>query len=412
MNAEIVVVGTEILLGQIVDTNSAELGKVLAKFGVFHTHRQTVGDNLGRLADALRLALSRSDIVFTIGGLGPTQDDLTRDGIVEALGDKLVYDDSIEQGIRERLSARGVQFVPSMRNQAYRPSSATVLDNPNGTAPGLLCRVDGKTLIAMPGPRAEFMPMLEGPVSEFLRSVSEGVIHSRVLRVAGMGESMIESKIFELMKMDNPTVAPYAKVGEVHLRVSARAATVEEAEAMIAPVEEEIRNRLGDAVFSVDERPLQEVVLAMLRERGETLAVAESCTGGGLGAQITSVAGSSAAFLGGVISYSNETKSEMLGVSAETLETHGAVSSQAACEMAEGVRERTGADWGVSITGIAGPGGGSEEKPVGLVYIGVAEAGGTTVEKNVFPGQRDAIRARTIQQALVALRKRVAATEN
>ena len=412
MNAEIVVVGTEILLGQIVDTNSAELGKVLAQFGVFHTHRQTVGDNLGRLADALRLALSRSDIVFTIGGLGPTQDDLTRHGIVEALGDSLVYDDSIEQGIRERLSARGVEFVPSMKNQAYRPSSAVVLDNPNGTAPGLLCRADGKTLIAMPGPRAEFMPMLEGPVSDFLRGVSDGVIHSRVLRVAGMGESMIESKIFELMKMENPTVAPYAKVGEVHLRVSARAATVEEAEAMIAPVEEEIRNRLGDAVFSVDERSLQEVVLALLRERGETLAVAESCTGGGLGAQITSVAGSSDAFLGGVISYSDDMKRKMLGVSAETLETYGAVSSQTACEMAEGVRERIGADWGVSITGIAGPGGGSGDKPVGLVFIGVSGSNGTTVERSVFPGQREAIRARAVQQALVALRKIVAATDD
>ena len=407
MNAETVAVGTEILLGQIVDTNSAELGKVLAKFGVFHTHRQTVGDNRSRLASALQLALSRSDIVFTIGGLGPTQDDLTRFGIVDALGDELVYDESIEDGIRAKLSARGIPFVDSMKNQAYRPSSATVLDNPHGTAPGLLCKTDGKTLIAMPGPRAEFLPMLEGPVSDYLRSVSDGVIHSRVLRIAGMGESLIELKLDDLTKMENPTVAPYAKVGEVHLRLTARAATVEEADEMIAPVEEDIRDRLGDSVFAVDERSMQEVVIDLLRDRGETLAVAESCTGGGLGAQITSVAGSSDVFLGGVIAYSDRMKHDLLRVSLETLAKHGAVSEQCAREMATGVRKRTDADWGVSITGIAGPGGGSKEKPVGLVFIGVAGPNVTSVQQNIYPGVRSVIRERTVQQALVALRDRL-----
>lgn len=409
MNAETVAVGTEILLGQIVDTNSAELGKTLAKFGVFHTHRQTVGDNVSRLVDALRLALSRSDIVFTIGGLGPTQDDITRDGIVEALDDERIYDKSIESNIRSMLQARGVQLVPSMKNQAFRPSCATLINNPNGTAPGLLCKSGGKTLIAMPGPRSEFVPMLEGPVTEFLQSISDSVIHSRVLRVAGMGESMIEREISDLMQGANPTVAPYAKVGEVHLRISARAANVAEAEELIDPVEESIRAVLGDAVFAVDERSLQDIVVSMLLERKETLGVAESCTGGGLGAKITSVAGASNVFLGGVITYSNDMKTALLGVSTMTLESHGAVSEQSALEMAQGVREKTGADWGVSITGIAGPGGGSEEKPVGLVFIGVSNSKETTVSKKIFPGQRDAVRARSIQQALIDLHSRLTA---
>jgi len=409
MNAEIVAVGTEILLGQIVDTNSAELGRKLAEFGVFHTHRQTVGDNRERLAEALRLALSRSDIVFTIGGLGPTQDDLTRSGIADALDDELIYDKSIEEGIRAKLRSRGVPLVPSMKNQAYRPSCAIVIDNPNGTAPGLMCQKEGKTLIAMPGPQSEFLPMLAGSVTDYLKSISDSVIHSRVLRVAGMGESMIEREIADLMEMTNPTVAPYAKVGEVHLRLSANAATVEEAKNMLAPVEEEIRKRLVDSVFAVDEHSLEEVVVELLRKSRQTLAVAESCTGGGLGFLITSVVGASGEFLGGVISYSNEMKQDMLGVSTETLEAHGAVSEQCAKEMAEGVRKKTGADWGVSITGIAGPNSDGTDKPVGLVHIAVSNRDETTFSENRFPGERRAIRERSVQQALIDLHSRLTA---
>ncbi|MEX2243701.1 MAG: competence/damage-inducible protein A [Fimbriimonadaceae bacterium] len=407
MTAESVAVGTELLLGDVVDTNSAELGKVLAQFGVLHLHRQTVGDNPERLAAALRLALSRADIVFTIGGLGPTFDDLTRDGIVSALDDELVFDQAVEDEIRAKLERRRVPFVTNQSRQAMRPSSSQVLDNPNGTAPGLLCVKGGKTVIAMPGPRLEFVPMLLAPVSRYLASVSDGVIASRTLKIVGMGESMVERKLEDLMKGEDPTVAPYAKTGEVHVRITSRGSTREDAMARVSPVETEARARLCDVVYGADEDTLESVVLGLLRGRGETLAVAESCTGGGLGRRITSVPGASDAFLGGVVSYSNGLKASLLGVSPDTLAAHGAVSEECAREMAEGVCRATGATWGVSVTGVAGPDGGTDEKPVGLVFTGVSGPGGTTVERNEFPGGREAVRERSEKWALLQLRKRV-----
>jgi len=408
MTAEIVAVGTELLLGDTVDTNSAELGKVLAQLGVSHTARQTVGDNVERLEKALRLALSRSDVVFTIGGLGPTQDDITREGIAAALDDETVLDDQVLQGIKSKLSTRGVPFVPSQMRQAYRPVCAETIENDNGTAPGLVCRKDGKIVIALPGPSLEFMPMLEGPVRRLLAEIGGGaVIHSRTLKIVGMGESMVEQKLGELTAGDRPTVAPYAKPGEVHLRLTAKASSVVEASEIIAPVEARIRKRLGDAVFGGDEDTLEAVVLQLLRDRAERLAVAESCTGGGLSARITSVPGSSDVFEGGVVSYSDHVKTSLLGVRAETLDRHGAVSDQCATEMAEGARQATGADWGVSITGVAGPDGGTADKPVGLVYIGVSGPDGTVVERHGFPGTREGVRNRSVQQALTALRARL-----
>ncbi|MCH8980344.1 MAG: competence/damage-inducible protein A [Armatimonadetes bacterium] len=411
MTAEIVAVGTELLLGDTVDTNSAELGKVLAQLGVSHTHRQTVGDNLERLSEALKLALSRSDIVFTIGGLGPTQDDLTREGIASALEDELVLDEQVLQGVRDKLSTRRVPFVPSQKRQAYRPACAETIENDNGTAPGLVCRKDGKTVIALPGPTLEFMPMLQGPVRRLLAEIGDGsVIHSRTLKIVGLGESMVEQKLGDLMSSERPTVAPYAKLGEVHLRLTAQAASVEEAREIIAPVEARIRERLGDAVFGGDEDTLEAVVLQLLRDRAERLAVAESCTGGGLGARVTSVPGASDVFEGGVVSYSDHVKSSLLGVREQTLAEHGAVSEQCAAEMAEGCKKATGAEWGVSITGVAGPDGGTADKPVGLVYIGVSGPDGTVVERHIFPGTREAVRNRSVQQALTALRARLMAS--
>ena len=407
MTAESVAVGTELLLGDVVDTNSAELGKVLAQFGAVHLHRQTVGDNLDRLAAALRLALSRSDIVFTIGGLGPTMDDLTREGIVAVLDDELVFDQAVEDEIRAKLERRRVPFAPNHSRQAMRPSSSQVLDNPNGTAPGLLCAKGEKTVIAMPGPRLEFVPMLQGPVSKYLASVSDGVIASRTLKIVGMGESLVERKLEDLMRSEDPTVAPYAKTGEVHVRITSRGTTREEAMSRVLPVESEARARLGGVVYGADEDTLESVVLALLRRRGETLAVAESCTGGGLGGRITSVPGSSDVFLGGVVSYSNRLKESLLGVSPGTLAQHGAVSEECAREMAQGVCRATGATWGVSVTGVAGPDGGTAEKPVGLVYTGVSGPDGTTVERNEFPGGREAVRERSQKWALLQLRKRV-----
>jgi nicotinamide-nucleotide amidase len=407
MRAEIVAVGTEVLLGDIVDSNSAELGRSLAKFGVFHFWRQTVGDNVERLESAIRLALSRSDIVFTIGGLGPTTDDLTRDGIVRALDDTLVFDESVEQDIRRKLARRKIEFLENQKRQCMRPSSAEPIDNPNGTAPGLLCRKDGKVLIAMPGPRREFEPMVAKSIEPFLASLGQGVIHAQVVRLVGVPESQVQEKIEDLMERENPTVAPYVKTGEVHVRIRAHAGSVEEADRLIAPVRSSIEVRLREFVLGSGEESAEETVLNLLRVRSETLAVAESCTGGGLGSRITSVSGSSDVFLGGVISYSNELKRSLLGVSAETLDKLGAVSEECAREMAAGVRKATGADWGVSVTGIAGPGGGTKDKPVGLVYIGLDGPHGSSVVRNEFIGDRDNVRERSIHAALAMLLKNV-----
>lgn len=411
MTAEIVAVGTEVLLGDITDTNSAELGRKLAEFGVFHFHRQTVGDNVERLTEALQLALSRSDIVFTIGGLGPTTDDLTRDGIAAALQDELVFDSSVEEDIRAKLARRNIEFLENQKRQCYRPSCAKPIENPNGTAPGMHCSKGGKTLIALPGPRREFVPMLEGPVSAFLKSLVLGVIHARVVRMIGIPESQVQEKLDDLMSAENPSVAPYVKGGEVHVKVRAGAKSIQDAEELISPVVDEIASRLGKFAYATEDLSLEEAILSLLREKSQTLAVAESCTGGGLGERITAIPGSSDVFLGGVISYHNDVKHGLLGVSEETLANHGAVSEECAREMAEGVQRAIGATWAVSITGIAGPDGGSAEKPVGLVYIGVAGPGRTIVVRNEFIGDRANVRERSSGKALELLHRRITSAE-
>jgi nicotinamide-nucleotide amidase len=286
-----------------------------------------------------------------------------------------------------------------------RPPGSEVLPNPNGTAPGLVCRAGGKTVVAMPGPRSEFVPMLEGPVSQMLGSLGQGAIRTRTVRIVGMGESLVEERVHDLTLGTDPTVSPYAKPGEVHLRVRAHAASLAEAAKKTDPVVDEIVSRLGPVVYGLDDESLESCVLSLLRSQGAKLAVAESCTGGGLGERLTSVAGASDVFLGGVVAYSNALKESLLGVPREVLDGPGAVSEECARAMAEGAVRASGADWGVSVTGIAGPDGGSAEKPVGLVYIGVCGAGATRVERNVFPGVRDAVRERSGTWALAMLRR-------
>jgi nicotinamide-nucleotide amidase len=407
MKAEIVSVGTELLLGQIADTDAQHLGQLLPQLGIAHTNRQTVGDNLQRLTDAIRLALSRSDIVFTIGGLGPTQDDLTRDGIAAALDDVLVQDDELEAQLKRIFRERRFAWVDSQLRQAMRPNCAKPIANPNGTAPGLICEKEGKVVIALPGPRGEFVPMADGPVREYLaRLATGGVIVSRLLRTCGVGEGIVEDKIKDLLASENPTIAPYAKIGEVHLRVTARAKSRQGAEALIEPMEAEVRSRLGEAVYGLDDVSLEEVVLERLRSFGATLALAESCTGGGLGARLTAVAGASDVVVGGIVSYSNEVKEQVLGVDRALLAEGGpgAVSDECARQMASGVRAKLGATYGVSITGIAGPSGGSEEKPVGTVYAAVATPDGVHSEHYRFRSTREGVRERSVQSALVLLR--------
>jgi nicotinamide-nucleotide amidase len=405
MIAEIVSVGTELLMGQIADTNAQHLGIALPELGIGHHFRQTVGDNLDRLTGALSLALSRADIVFTIGGLGPTQDDLTRDGIAAALGESLIPDPQIEKHLRHLFTIRKLTWTEAQIRQTMRLACSRPIDNPNGTAPGLICEKDGKIVIALPGPRGEFIPMVNGPVREYLGGLThEGVIHSRILRVCGIGESMVEAKIRRLIDGANPSVAPYAKLGEIHLRVTARAKDTQEAERMIEPVEKEIREALGNAVFGVDDTNLEAAVLELMRDKHLTLATAESITGGGLSARITSVPRSSEVFVGGVVAYAAHTKTVELGVSQELLETVGPVSAEIAEAMAAAAREKFDSDFAIGLTGNAGPTADVGGKPVGLVYIAVAGPTGVEVQEHHFRGIREDIRFRAGQFALTQLR--------
>jgi nicotinamide-nucleotide amidase len=402
MIAEIVSIGTELLMGQIADTNAQEIGRLLPELGIEHRHRQTVGDNVGRIADALRLALSRSDIVFTIGGLGPTEDDVTREAVSLAIESPLVEDEAILKKLREIAEIRKSPWTESQNRQALRPECARTVPNENGTAPGLICVRGDKTVICLPGPRTEFLPMLRGPVREALSRLAGPPIVSRTIRVTGIGESLVEEMVKDLLHLGNPTVAPYAHPGQVDLRITAFG-DADTAAKLIEPVEAQIRAILGDAVFGTDEDTLESAVVDALRARGQTLAVAESCTGGLLGGRLTNVPGASDVFLGGVVSYANEIKERVLSVSPVTLKEFGAVSAECAREMAAGARGLIGSDWALSVTGIAGPGGGSAEKPVGTVFLGCAGPLGVSAEGLRFRGSRESIRVRSVQASLTQL---------
>lgn len=406
MTAEIVSVGTELLLGEILDTHAPHLARLLANCGIACRRRQTVGDNLERLTETLRQALDRSDIVITIGGLGPTQDDITREGIAAALGIELEKDDAYEVELREMFVRRGLTWVESNLRQAMRPHCSRFLPNPNGTAPGLLCELEDKVVIALPGPKSEFEPMAEGPVREFLERVQgDGIIHSRILRVCGLGESLVEEKLGDLLSSENPTVAPYAHPAEVHLRVTAHAKTRVEANKVIDPMEMKIRSILGDAVYGMGDKSLEAATVEMLTEADTTVAVAESITGGWLGHRFTAVPGSGDTFLGGMITYDLGVKENFLGVKTKTLEEHGPVSEETAREMAHNVREMLKSTFGISLTGNAGPTSDVDGKPVGLVFIGLASPEGVEVRKHQLRGAREDIRYRCTQLALVQLRE-------
>ncbi|CAN5389240.1 competence/damage-inducible protein A [soil metagenome] len=407
MTAEIISVGTELLLGQIVDTHAPTMARILAECGIGCQRRTTVGDNLGRLTAAIRESLGRADVVVLIGGLGPTMDDLTRDGIAAALDEKLVREQGYVDELRAWFEARNAPFSENNARQGDRPESGRFIDNPNGTAPGLLVQKDGKVVIALPGPKGEFDPMAKGSVREFLARLGGGVIHSRVLRVVGMGESYVESLLTDLMAADEPTVAPYAHTGEVHLRLTAKGATKEEAEAKLQPVHDEIARRLGTNLFGTDDTTLEASVVARLVARKETVGTAESMTGGGLAARLTNVPGSSEVFRGGIVSYHVDVKKSALGVPADLLERVGPVSSEVAEKMATGAREVLGTDWAISITGNAGPASDIDHKPVGLVYIGLAGPDGVETREEKYRGVREDIQRRATQTALSWLREKL-----
>ena len=407
MKAEIISVGTELLLGDIVDTDAVFLAQMLSRLGISLHFRSTVGDNPERLKETLRQAFSRADLVLTIGGLGPTLDDLTKEVVAEVLEIEFIEDASHRTWLEERMQGR--ENVPdSFWKQALVPKKGRGLPNPTGTALGALFEVGGKMAICLPGPPNELIPMTEQSVEPYLRQKTTGspaVIQSRTLRIAGMGESEIEARVKDLMASSNPTVAPYAKIGEVHLRVTARASTPEAAFALIEPVESALRQRLGDVVYGVDGETLESTVVGLLKLLGKSVAFAESCTGGLIAKRITDVPDASQVFGLGLVTYSNEAKTEFLGVPEELLQQVGAVSSEVAKAMAVGILRASKADIGISVTGIAGPGGGSVLKPVGTIHIGLAWEGNVVSEHHHLLGGRTDIAVRASQNALALLRR-------
>ncbi len=391
MNAEILCVGTELLLGDIVNTNAAYIAKELAALGINLYHQSVVGDNPQRLKEAVNLALSRCDLLVMTGGLGPTYDDLTKETVANYFGLPMqMHEPSLER-IRFFFQKLGREMTPNNEKQAMMPKGAHVLTNNYGTAPGVALDVQGKICILLPGPPREMQPMFREEVIPFLRRYSKEMFVSSTIHIFGMGESNVEQILHDTMlKSENPTLAPYAKDGEVQLRVTARAHTEQEAHAMIAPMIQKVQAVLGEYIYGVDIQNLQNAVVKALQQNHLTLATAESCTGGLVSKRITEIPGASEVFHCGVCSYSNDIKESVLGVKASTLAEFGAVSSQTALEMARGVRALAKADIGVSITGIAGPDGGSEQKPVGLTYVGVScEKMETVLELRLSRGHKN-----------------------
>ncbi|MFW6359002.1 MAG: competence/damage-inducible protein A [Chroococcales cyanobacterium] len=379
MSAEIICVGTELLLGEILNSNAHFLAQQLANLGIPHYFQTVVGDNPERIKQVIDIALQRSNILLFTGGLGPTPDDLTHETIADFFQTPLKENPAILQDIERKFAQRGREMSPSNRKQALIPHGATVIPNPAGTAPGILWQPHPNvTLLTFPGVPSEMQRMWRETAIPALQKQGYGktIIYSRILRFWGIGESALAEKVSSLFDLPNPTVAPYASQGEVRLRVSAKAETEAAAKEIITPVESQIRDIAGEDYFGADEDTLASVVGELLKEAKQTLAVAESCTGGGLGEMLTRISGSSDYFLGGVIAYANAVKVSQLGVNPEDLAQEGAVSHTVAQQMALGVKKQLESDWALSITGIAGPMGGSEDKPVGLVYIGLATPDG------------------------------------
>lgn len=406
MNAEIIAVGTEILLGDIVNTNAQFLSKKLAQMGISVYHQSVVGDNSNRLKEELNESFKRSDIVITTGGLGPTKDDLTKEIGAEYFNKEMILDEESLETIKNYFKKQGRKLSKNNEKQAYFPKDSIILPNNFGTAPGCIIEENNKYLIMLPGPPREIIPMFEQHVVPYLKKFNEGVLISKVLKICGMGESQVVTEINHLIEnQTNPTVAPYAKENEVTLRLTAKASNEEDALSLIAPLEKEIKDILGDNIYGTDSDTLEGVIGNFLIENNLSIATAESCTGGLLCGRLVNYPGISKCLVEGIVTYSNDSKMNRIGVKKETLENFGAVSEETALEMAKGVAKTSGSDIGISTTGIAGPSGGTDEKPVGLVYIGYYIQGKSFAKRFVFPGNRESIRNRTVTVALDYLRK-------
>lgn len=404
MVAELISVGTEILLGNITNTNASFLAEQCAALGLSCYYQVSVGDNEERLKDALKLALSRSDVVILTGGLGPTDDDLTKETTASLLGLPLVEDAHTKARIEDYFK-NGIHAPVTSNNwkQAIVPQGATVVDNHNGTAPGLIINTeDGKIIILMPGPPNELYPMFTRDIRPYLDKLTPEVIASRTVKLGGMGESYVADQIEDMLKAQtNPTIAPYAKTGEVHLRITARAATKKEAAKLIKPVLKELKKRFGSNIFTTyEDVSLEERFVRLVKDAHYTVTTAESCTGGLLSGRIINVSGASDVLNQSFVTYANSAKHKLLGVKNSTLKKHGAVSPQTAKAMAVGAAKAAGADVALAVTGIAGPDGGTDKKPVGLVYIGCYVAGYTEVLECHFNGNRQKIREAAVARAL------------
>ncbi len=409
-SAEILTVGTEMLLGDLVDTNTAWISARLAALGVGIYRHVTVGDNRERIVAALREATSRADLVITTGGLGPTSDDLTNECLALATGREMVEYPEAREHVDEMFRRFGRKPTSSNYKQVLFPEGSRLIPNPLGTAMGALLELDGALVATFPGVPTEMKGMFEETLEPLVKERTEGAIVSRTLWFTGIGESALAEKVQDLLDASDPTVAPLAGQGRVRLRVTTRAATPEEAEGKIGPVADEILARLGDYYFGTDSETIESAVGDLLKQRNATLALAESCTGGLLAKRLTDAAGASAYFREGFVTYSNESKERLLGVPHETLVESGAVSEPVAKAMAAGARKISGADYALSVTGIAGPDGGTEEKPVGLVYVGLSDANGTVAERldlSAWRRSREAIRERSANRAFDLLRHRL-----
>ena len=409
LTAEIICVGTELLMGQVLNTNEHFIASHLPEAGIALNHSSVVGDNPQRLKDALLLAKSRSDIIIMTGGLGPTDDDLTKETVAQVFGKKLVFHAECMDKMVSYLKESGKNLTKNNEKKAYLPEGSIVIENNNGTAPGCIIEDDGKAAIMLPGPPREMVPMFNETVLPYLKNKSGTVLYSRVLRLFGIGESRAAAMCDDLIKnQTNPTIAPYAKEGEVTFRVTASAENEATAKAMADETVSAMYERLGEYIYGEgDETSLAEVVVNELNKKKLTVSTAESCTGGLIGKMITEVSGASSVYGFGFVTYANEAKMQLVGVKHETLEKYGAVSEETAKEMAEGARRVSGSDIAVSVTGIAGPTGGTKEKPVGLVYIGISDKQGCEVFRFVQHGDRERVRNKSALCALDIIRRRI-----
>lgn len=408
MTVELISVGTEILMGNIVNTNAAFLSEQCVGLGLACYHQSVVGDNEERMREAFRTAIGRSDIVIVSGGLGPTKDDLTKEVAADVMGQKLVEDPHTRERIRSYFDRiKKTDITENNWKQAMLPEGAKVLDNDHGTAPGVVLEKEGRRMILLPGPPGELIPMFREKVRPYLSSMQEEQMYSCMVKICSVGESRAETMVADLLDgQSNPTIAPYAKTGEVHFRITARASTKEEADRLMEPVISEMKKRFGDRIYTMDENEtLEEVVIGLLAKQDLTITTVESCTGGLLAGRLVNVPGASKVLERGMVTYSNGAKVQMAGVSEQTLKEKGAVSEETAQEMAEGGRKEAKADVGISITGVAGPEGGTKEKPVGMVCMACSVRGKVRTETFHFFGNRAQVREASVARALNLIRE-------